>query len=291
MVDTEEKPVVRAVVRETSSAAAGSAATRSTEHRPLGTASPQAARRWLERSAIWLMYVPAAAILLAGALAAVGLLGGVWRLERAVATHALASVPDTYDRLALAARVALVSAAFLVLLCALVVVAVGCRGRRWWRLYLIPGVPLSAAAALLFLFVAGWCAAALTEHFGWSAPLWEPLTALALADAVLVAARVGGIGAGPLGTRRALLRERQAALRVRRLSARQTQPLPIVRFGPRITPIFATDARPVAGATATIELQIADAPTADELRAAADPETVVSAPPASAHEAAQRASA
>lgn len=236
-------------------------------------------RRWPRRSLIALIYVPAVALLFVGAAAVVGLLGDLWWLAHAFGTHALDTVPTTYDRLALSGRMGLVSGAFLVLLCALVVVAVGCRGRRRWRLYLIPGVPLSAAAALLFVFAVQWSMLAINQGLGWPRGVWETLTALALADAVLVAARVSGIGAGPLGTRRAYLRNRlrgghttgphlswRPALR----QSRQTRPIPVVRFGPRDTGIPTPDLP--AGASDAVTSGTADAPTAEELRAAAEVE-------------------
>lgn len=245
------------------------------------------ARRWLRRGLLTPIYAPAAALLLMGATAAVGLLGDLWRLARALTTHALDTVPTTYDRLALAGHVALVSGAFLMLLCALVVVAVGCRGRRWWRLYLIPGVPLSAAAALIFIYAVQWCMLAANLRLGWSAGVWQTLTALALADAVLVAARIGGIGAGPLGTRRARLRSRlrgAQAARERtsgRPDSRQTRPIPVVRFGPRETgvPAPAPDLPPMPDTAPSI----AGVPTAEELRAVAGMATLASAPHDDAH--------
>lgn len=245
------------------------------------------ARRWLRRGLLALIYAPAVALLLLGATAAVGLLGDLWRLARALTTHALDTVPTTYDRLALAGRVALVSGAFLMLLCALVVVAVGCRGRRWWRLYLLPGGPLSAAAALIFIYAVQWCMLAANLRLGWSAGVWQTLTALALADAVLVAARIGGIGAGPLGTRRARLRSRlrgaqAASVRTSgRPDSRQTRPIPVVRFGPRETgvPVPAPDL-PAMPDTAP---SIPGVPTAEELRAVAGVAMLASAPHDDAH--------
>lgn len=231
---------------------------------------PHRAQCWLRRGFLALIYTPAIGLLLIGTAAAVGWLGDLWRLARALNTHALDTVPTTYDRLALAGRVALVSGAFLMLLCALVVVAVGCRGRRWWRLYLIPSVPLSAAAALIFIYAVQWCMLAANLRLGWPPDVWETLTGLALADAVLVAARVGGIGAGPLGARRARLRSRlshrsPAGRMSGRPASRQTRPIPVVRFGPRETGIPLPDSAIVPD----IAPSIADAPTAEELRAVA----------------------
>lgn len=233
----------------------------------------------LRRAFLAVIYAPAVVVLLLGVAAAVGWLGDLWRLVRALNTHALDTLPTTYDRLALAGRVALVSGAFLMVLCALVVVAAGCRGRRWWRLYLLPGVPLSAAAALTFIFAVQWCMLAANQRLGWPPDMWQTLTALALADAVLVAARVGGIGAGPLGTRRARLRKRlhggRAAERTSgRPISRQTRPIPVVRFGPRETGVPSPD---IAAAPDTVP-SIADAPTAEELRAVAGVATLANGP-------------
>ena len=276
MVDTDDTRTGRVAERDASDVASD------TIFAPAGSVRRAAGRwmvpapRWLRRAALTLIYAPAAAILLAGALAAARLLGDVWRLLRAISTHALTIVPDTYDRLALAARVALVSGAFLALLCALVVVAVGCRGRRWWRLYLIPGVPLTAVAALLFIVAVAWCAAGINQRLGWSSAMWEMLIALALADAVVVAARVGGIGAGPLGTRRARLRGRLGGWRpaggARTLTARETRPIPVVRFGPRVTGVPASESALPAEASAPSAPE--GVPTAEELRAAAEPDSV-----------------
>lgn len=264
-------------------------------------------RRWVRRGLLALVYGPAVVLLLTGAAAAVGVLGDLWRLAHALTTHALDSVPTTYDRLALSGRVALVSGAFLVVLCALVVVAVGCRGRRWWRLYLIPGVPLSAAACLLFIFAVQWCRLGVDQRLGWSSGVWQTLTVLALVDAVLVAARVGGIGAGPLGTRRARLRGRlrtghtapHTTGRPVSRRSRETQPIPVVRFGPRVTGVPASDPpaeASVPGTPGTPNTPDAiGAPTADELRAAADPAhvtepvPVASEPRGSAEERAENA--
>ncbi len=231
--------------------------------------------RWPRRVALALVYAPAAAIVLVGALAALGLLGDLWRLLRAFSTHALTSVPDTYERLALAARVTLVGGAFLALLCALVVVAVGCRGRRWWRLYLIPGVPLATVTALLFIFAVEWYAAAVNQRLGWPPVVWGSLAVLALGDAVVVAAGVGGIGAGPLGTRRKRLRGR---LRTGRepeqpsaRPSRQTRPIPVVRFGPYVTGVPAPESAALASPAGTSVPEAPEGvPTAEELRAAAE---------------------
>lgn len=278
MVDTDETRAERVAGRDASYVAAGSTLAPATTVR-------QAAGRWTA-TVRWrpqtvalplLLYAPAAAILLAGALAALGLLGNLWRLMHAFSTHALTNVPDTYDRLALAARVALVSGAYLALLSALVIVAVGCRGRGWWRLYLIPGVPLSAVAALLFIFAVEWCAAGFNQRLGWPSAVWGTLTTLALGDVVLVAARIGGVGAGPLGTRRARLRGRLRPGRAPELPperpSRQTRPIPVVRFGPRDTgvPVLeSAEQEPQIEARAPDAPRWDRAPTAEELSAASE---------------------
>lgn len=242
------------------------------------------ARRGLLRAFLTLIYAPAVVVLLMGVAAAAGWLGDLWRLVRALNTHVLDTVPTTYDRLALAGHVAVVSGAFLALLSALVIVAVGCRGRRWWRLYLIPGVPLSAGAALILIYVMQWCMLAANQRLGWSPGVWQTLTALALADAVLVAARVGGIGAGPLGTRRTRLRSRLRTGHTTtghapgRPVSRQTRPIPVVRFGPRDTAVPSPDLPNTPDAARGI----ADAPTAEELRAVAGDTTLANGPQAGA---------
>lgn len=240
------------------------------------------AGRWLGRGLIALIYAPAVALLLIGAAAAVGLFGGLWRLVRALAARAIDTVPVTYDRLALAGHVAVVGGAFLALLCALVILAVGCRGRRWWRLYLIPGVPLSAATALFFLFAVQWAMLAVNQRLGWPPSMWNALTALALVDAMLVAGRIGGIGAGPLGTRRARLRQRlrnrwAAGRAGGHADSRQTRPIPIVRFGPHETGVPAPEASREASAAAIAG--DAGVPTAEELAAAGAGAALAGEPP------------
>ena len=278
MTDTDGAPAGRAAARE--DPPARGLARRAGAHLRWAAAALRRRRRWLRRAALALLYVPAAVILLLGALAAVALLGDLWRLGSAFSAPALSSVPDTYDRLALSAHVALVGGAYLALLCALVIVTVGCRGRGWWRLYLIPGLPLTAMTALLLVFAVVWCAAAFNSRLGWPPAVWDTLTALVLADAVMVAARVGGIGAGPLGTRRARLRGRLRTGRVPENApvrvSRQTRPIPVVRFGPRITGVpMVESATPNLPAYASTPEAPEGLPTAEELRAAAESGPVV----------------
>lgn len=217
-------------------------------------------RRWLRRVLLTLIYAPTVALLLVGLLATLGWLSGLWHLVRLLVAHQLGQFDSGYTRLDLAGRLGLLSASYLIMLCALVVVAVGIRGRRWWRLYLVPGVPLSAVAAIVFL-LAG---AAVQSRLGLSDGLWHLLMVLALADAMVVGARIGGIGAGPLGTRRQRLRRRlrtaQGAPEARR--RRTTDPLPVIRFGPRVS-------SPPAASVAPANDEAPSArglPTADDLR-------------------------
>ncbi|MFI5274692.1 MAG: hypothetical protein ACHQ4H_16800 [Ktedonobacterales bacterium] len=196
-------------------------------------------RRPLRALALSAIYAPAVAIVLVGVLSAAGLAGGVVRLFQLVAARQLDQFGASYDRLDIAGRTGFVSAAFLVLVCALAVVAVGCRGHGWWRLYIIPGVPLSAAAVMIFLFAVRGCEAVVGARLGWTASAWDVLSGIALADAVLVAAHFAGIGAGPIGTRRRHIRGRLRSGREaggqRSAPARQRLsggPLPVVRFGP-----------------------------------------------------------
>lgn len=213
-------------------------------------------RRWLRRTLLALLYAPTLALLLVGLLAALGWLGGLWHLVSLLVAHQLGQFGSGYTRLDLAGRLGLLSASYLILLCALVVVSVGIRGRRWWRLYLVPGVPLSAAAAIVFLLAA----AAVQSRLGLPDGLWQLLAGLALADAVVVGARIGGIGAGPLGTRRQRLRRRLRPVRdVPAARRRTTDPLPVIRFGPRVSSppavsvVSANDEAPVARGLPTAE--------------------------------------
>lgn len=214
-------------------------------------------RRWLRRLLLALIYAPTVALLLIGLLAALGWLSGLWHLVRLLVSHQLDQFGSGYTRLDLAGRLGLLSASYLIVLCALVVVVVGIRGRRWWRLYLVPGVLLSAAAAILFLLAA----AAVQALLGLADGPWRLLVGLALADAVVVGARIGGIGAGPLGTRRQRLRRRLRPVRdVPAARRRTTDPLPVIRFGPRIS------GAPVAIAAPEDDTAVRGLPTAEDLR-------------------------
>jgi hypothetical protein len=256
--------------REMGRAEQGAVSDRSSTSRA-ARSSPRRGQHWWTRVLIAAISTPAAVILLAGVVAAVGVLGDLWGLGHALAAHALGTVPATYGQLATAERVALVSGAFWALVCALVIVAVGCRGRGWWRLYLIPGVLLSAVMTIFFLLAAEWCVAAMNLRLNWPQQVWDAWIALALADGVLVAAGVGGIGAGPLGSRRARMRWRLAKHRASGTSPRQTQPVPVVRFGPRTitgAPLSSDPSRAQASAESPADMLAAPGvPTAEELRA------------------------
>jgi hypothetical protein len=148
----------------------------------------------------------------------------------------------------LAARVALASGAYFVLLFALIVLFAGLLGRRWRRLLLLPGLLLTLPALVLFLAGVEAAAEGIAGRFALPPSLAGPLLTLyALLDAVLLAAFLTDPRPG-LGRRRR---------RGHPSEELTTTPLPIVRFGPPL-PMPPTVA-PAAPSDAPAELAPADA--------------------------------
>jgi hypothetical protein len=120
---------------------------------------------------------------------------------------------------------ALASGAYFALLFSLIVLFAGLFGRRWRRLALLPGILFGVPSTLLF--VAGMEAAAADFMAKYTLPgaLAPLLTGYALVDVVLLAG---------------YLTDARAKGRRKRLAEQETEPMPIVRFGP---PLFGTTQR------------------------------------------------
>ncbi len=126
----------------------------------------------------------------------------------------------------LAARVALASGAYFVLLFALIVLFAGLLGRQWRRLLLLPGLLLTLPALVLFLAGVEAAAEGIAGRFALPPGLAGPsLTLYALLDAVLLAAFLTDPRPG----------QRRRRWRKHPSDERATTPLPIVRFGPPLS--------------------------------------------------------
>jgi hypothetical protein len=177
-----------------------------------------------------------------------------------------------FDRLAaarLAARVALASGAYFVLLFALIVLFAGLLGRRWRRLFLLPGLLLTLPAVVLFLAGVEAGAEGIAGRFGLPPSLAGPfLTLYALLDALLLAAFL----TDPRPHRR-----RRPRLRKHPSDERATTPLPIVRFGPPLPlPPAEAPAEPARAADAATGAPLPD--HASEAAQAVSPAALHGAP-------------
>lgn len=140
----------------------------------------------------------------------------LWRQVQAYQISDLTPLLDSLDR---AGRVALASASYFALLCALIVLMAGLLGKRWRRLFLFPGLVFTLPSAFAFFFGLQLSLDSLAASYHLADPVRIVLMAYPLLDAVVLAAAL--VDVSP---------RRRHARYARPLVA--TAPLAPVQFGP-----------------------------------------------------------
>src|SRR5579884_4078674 len=193
------------------------------------------------------LFAPPAICLVAGVWALVSYVRSLYQIWGLFSHWQLDTVYQRLQATDLSARVGLASGAYFALLLALIVVVAGLLGRRWTRLFLLPGLLLALPAGLLFLVGAEAANVALTGGKGWQSVAASALFAYALCDAVALAALLADV--------RPRRRRRRQPSRPRPAVTPAPMPqLPLVRFGPppvALAPAPASAAEEVAAAPAT----------------------------------------
>lgn len=141
----------------------------------------------------------------------------LWHQVQAYQISDLTPLLDSLDR---AGRMALASAGYFALLCALIVLMAGLLGKSWRRLFLFPGVVFTLPSAFAFFFGLQLSLDTLVAPSHLSDPLRAALVAYLLLDAVVLAAVL--VDVSP--------RRRRRARHGRPVVA--TAPLAPVHFGP-----------------------------------------------------------
>lgn len=206
------------------------------------------ARRLFGELAAWavvavvlvLLLTPGVVFLLAGCWAIVTYIASAVTLYHLIISSRFADLLDPLRALDLAGRVAVLSAGYYALLSALIVFAAGMLGKRWRRLFLLPGVVLTIPAGLVFYFGLHMTLDAVTIGHPWPLVAQTGLTLYLICDTILLAAFLVDLRPKPKRQRRRNRSNRGApegADAPELLAERAVSPsLPLVRFGQPISP-------------------------------------------------------
>lgn len=192
------------------------------------------------------LFAPPVALLIAGCWSVVAYVTSAVTLYKLIAASRLADLLGPLQTLDMAGRIAATSAGFYALLCGLLVLAAGLLGKRWRRLFLVPGTVLSIPAALAFYLALRLTLDAIAPRYSLSGIAQAALTIYLLLDAVLLAGLLVDLRPRP---RHARNRPRPRWRRDQRgqrdadpepefeLEQPASPSLPLVHFGPPSVPL------------------------------------------------------
>lgn len=218
------------------------------------------ARHVLGEIAVWavvvlmlvLLLAPATVFLVAGCWAIVTYITSAATLYQLLMSWRIADMLGPLRALDMAGRVAATSAGFYALICGLLVLVAGMLGKRWRRLFLVPGIILTVPGALAFFFALRLTIDAISAGNPISPVAQTGLTIYLLLDAVAVAAFLVDLRpkprrASPRRQRRRVKREKreggdgdaQAEEPGQAEPGNEAAPavLPLVHFGPPSVPL------------------------------------------------------
>ncbi len=174
-------------------------------------------------AALAVFFVPPLAFLLAGSWAIVTYIRTIWSSWILLTHWQLGAFFARLSALDLAGRVGAVSGGYFALLFSLIVLFAGLLGRRWRRLFAMPGLLLTIPSTLFFGFSLQLSFPVIASRFAAPAALRLPVTLYVLCDVVLLAVLLVDLRPPARSARRIMRKGRSQSMR--------PAPLVPVRFG------------------------------------------------------------
>ena len=150
--------------------------------------------RLLSASISLILLAPLLMVVAVGCWATVAFVRLLLDLGNFFATGQSEHVIASFGALNLLGRTALVCGVYLMLVCALLMLAIGAHQRGWRRIFLPPGFLLCLITGLIFFYALRFAAPVVLSELHWNNRTWLALSAYAIAAAVLLAGYLGGVG-------------------------------------------------------------------------------------------------
>lgn len=213
------------------------------------------------------LLVPPVAFLVSGVWSAVVYISGVWTLWQEIKAWRIADMFSTLVAVDTSSRFALAGMSYFALVFSFIVLFAGLLGRRWQRMYLLPGMLLSVPTVVIFTFAATLSYSVLASRFhlpGWAQ---YPLTGYIFLNALVLAVLL--LDLRPSTHRSWLARHRRRREPVVNYGDVSSKPLPVIRFGPAQPALESVSADAITEPTVLLE-------STAEVNAGEDAEPVVS---------------
>lgn len=153
---------------------------------------------WLTRllsvSIALILLAPLLMVVAVGCWATVAFVRLLLDLGNFFATGHSERVIASFGALNLLGRTALICGVYLMLVCALLMLAIGAHQRGWRRIFLPPGFLLCLITGLIFFYALRFAAPVVLSELHWNNRTWLALSAYGIAAAVLLAGYLGGVG-------------------------------------------------------------------------------------------------